>query len=434
MTDTAALRTAPREHVARVIGVFSGPWDTGRAAKDGAVIGFEDLFQAFSTAAAAGEVELKTAEISIFRDQRRIRDFLAGCDAIYANCGPWAALLYLVREREGLDVQIIREVRTVGWVGYIWQEDVAGPLSRPGDQRVFPSCYARDIWDAAAPGVSESRVYYPIIRNKAVSRAPVAASTATVGFFSVLSRDKGFACLPGVIARMVAGGHRIDRLVLAGEQADPPLYHSVVKELSDIGIEVSFRGGLPNGEVRELMAQCDCIFFLSVSSIESLGRVMIEASEQGVPVVTADFGAARDLVHPDYRVPVIYLHGASGPCNSPFPLARLDINVWQPPAKLSSTDCFLPSVGEYRAEGHTAADLLYTQPSDATAQSRSIAFSFDCAVDGLTLAQSLLDDPAFLQEVPVHELLDLGGTLKQYLLSRGYNPQVHFTPAIPALR
>ena len=108
-------------------------------------------FRRFSTAAQAGELELLTADIGIFRHYQDIRSFLAGCDAVYANCGPWAALLYLVREREQLDVRIIREVRTVGWVGYIWQEEVAGQLERPGDQRVFPSRYARDIWDAAAP-------------------------------------------------------------------------------------------------------------------------------------------------------------------------------------------------------------------------------------------------------------------------------------------
>ena len=160
---------------------------------------------------------------------------------------------------------------------------------------------------------------------------------------------------------------------------------------------------------------------------------MIEASEQGVPVVTADFGAARDLVQADYRIPVTYLPDASGPCDSAFALAQLDIDQWQPPANLSRADCFMQSVAEYRAEGHTAADLLYTQHVEPTALNRPIAFSFGCDIDGLTLAQRLLADPAVLQEAPIHELLDLGGTLKQYLLANGYNPQVRFQPVLPAL-
>jgi hypothetical protein len=430
MADNAVLMELPEECVAQIVGVFSGPWDTGWPSRDGAVLGFEDLFRAFCTAAKAGEMELVTVEIDIFRDYRRIRDFLAACDSVYANCGPWAALLYLVRERERLDVSIIREVRTVGWVGYIWQEEIAGPLARPGDQRVFPSHYARDIWDAATPGVSESRVYYPIIRNTPMSTGPDSRSGGTVGFFSVLSRDKGFACLPGVIARMISCGHLIDHLVLAGERADPPLYISVVNELSDIGVEVSFRGGLPNLEVRELMGQCDCVFFLSVSSIESLGRVMIEASEQGVPVVTADFGAARDLVRADYRVPVKYLPSASGPCDTAFPLGQLDLTHWKPPAILSSEACFLNSVSEYRDDRQTATDILSAQDAEPSAEPRPVAFSFSSAVDGLQLAQELLDDATLLQDAPSHELLDLGGTLKKYLLSRGYNPRVSFRPEI----
>jgi glycosyltransferase involved in cell wall biosynthesis len=426
MAEEMALKALPEERVAQVVGVFRGPWDTGRSARDGAVLGFENVFEAFSTAAEAGELELLTAEIGIFRDYRLIREFLAGCDAVYANCGPWAALLYLVREREQLNVRIIREVRTVGWVGYIWQEEVAGQLARPGDQRVFPSRYARDIWDAVAPDVSHSRIYYPMVRRTSVHTPRVARASGTVGFFSVLSQDKGFAYLPGVISRMLAGGHRIERLILAGEQADPALYVSVVKKLSDIGVAVSFRGGLPNSEVRELMAGCDCIFFLSVSSIESLGRVIIEASEQGVPVVTADFGAARDLVCTEYRIPVKYLPAASGHCDSPFPLAQLNLLRWEPPASLSSAACFLNSVGEYMVDAQTATDILCPPLAELPAKTGPVSFSFQCHVNGLALAHCLLDEPAVLRGAPMHELLDLGGTLKQFLLSRGYNPRVSF--------
>ena len=193
MAEAIVLNDLPEKSAVKVVGVFSGPWDTGWPARDGAVLGFEDVFRAFSTAAHGGELELATADIGIFRDYTRIQEFLAGCNAVYANCGPWAALLYLVREREQLDVRIIREVRTVGWVGYIWQEEVARQLERPGDQRVFPSRYARDLWDAAAPAVSGSRVYYPIVRPTSGHHSVVARSSGTVGFFSVLSRDKGFA-------------------------------------------------------------------------------------------------------------------------------------------------------------------------------------------------------------------------------------------------
>ena len=417
------------DRVTRVVGVFHGPWDTGWTARDGAVLGFEDIYRSFSAASETGAFELLTTDIGIFRDYRRIHNFLAACDTVYANCGPWAALLYLVREREGLDVRILREVRTVGWIGYIWQEEVVLQLERPGDQRVFPSRYARDAWDYAAPSVADSRIYYPIIREASRRILPGTMASGTAGFFSTLASDKGFNYLPGVIARMLGAGHRVDRLILAGQQADPALYDRVVKALSGMGVAVDFRGGLPNGEVRELMADCDVVLFLSVSSLESLGRVIIESSEQAVPVITTDFGAARDLVHGDYRIPVEYLTDASGPCDSGFPVARLDLDRWRPPASLSSQACFLNPVDQYTVNAHAAANFLRPPLREPPAATWPASFSFQCDVDGMALANDLLDDNDALLVTPVHELLDLGGALKRFLLSRGYNPHVNFQPA-----
>jgi len=414
-----------------VVGVFGGPWDTGWAARDGAVLGFEDVFRAFTRAALAGEITLQVATMDLFRDYARIRDFLADCDTVYANCGPWAALLYLVREREQLDVRIVREVRTVGWVGYIWQEDVALRLERPGDRRVFPSHYARALWEAAAPGVSGTQVYYPIIGG-ATARAPRVVRTA--GFFSVHSRDKGFDRLPCVIRSLRAGGHPVERLVLAGQRADPELYLRVAEELATLGVEVSDHGGMPHDEVRALMATCDCVLFLSVSSIESLGRVMVECSELGVPVITADFGAARDLVHGDYRIPVDYLAAATGVCDRPFSVAQLDLQDWQPPPVLCPTGCFQDTVDRYRLDAQPAASVLGAPTDNPLAAPPHMAFSYQCPVDGMALAHDLLAAPAWLQEAPLYQLVDLGGALKQYLLSKGYNPRVSFQPLHTANR
>lgn len=409
------------------VGVFGGPWDTGWAARDGAVLGFEDVFRTFSAAARSGDITLITTDFEIFRSQRCIAEFLSNCDVVYANCGPWAALLHLVREREQLDARIIREIRTIGWVGYIWQEEVAGRLERPGDQRIFPSRYARDIWDTALPGLAPARVYYPMIET---GGAPAAAARNTygAGFFSVMSRDKGFDSVPGVITRLQEVGHRIDRLVLAGQLADPDLYRSVVNSLSAIGVDVDCRGGLPNQGVVELMAECDVVLFPTVSSIESLGRVMIEASAQRVPVVAADFGAARDLINADYRIPVDYSDPATGRCDSSFALGELAIERWKPPAALVADSCYLQAVCEYRADAHPVREVLEPPSAPSPPEPPPLAFSFASDVDGLELAQRLLDAPHPGQTSPYCALVDLGGTLKKYLLAQGYNPRVSFRP------
>ena len=408
------------------VGIFGGPWDTGWTARDGAVLGFEDVFRTFSAADEAGEIKIMTTDFAIFRSQRRIADFLDSCDVVYANCGPWAALLHLVREREQLDVRIIREIRTIGWIGYIWQEEVAGRLERPGDQRIFPSHYARDVWDAALPGLAPARVYYPMLES---GGAPAAArNTYSAGFFSVLSRDKGFDSLPGVVTRLQEFGHRIDRLVLAGQLTDPDLYCSVVNSLSAIGVDVDYRGGMPNPDVVELMAECDVVLFLTRSSIESLGRVMVEASAQRVPLVTADFGAARDLIHADYRIPVDYSDHATGLCDSSFALGELALDRWEPPAALVADSCYLQPVSEYRADAQTVPEVLKTPSAPTPAEPPPLAFSFASDVDGLELAERFLDAPDPGQTSPYSELVDLGGTLKRYLLAQGYNPRVSFRP------
>lgn len=409
------------------VGIFGGPWDTGWAARDGAVLGFENMFRAFSLSAQAGEITLHTSDFEIFRSQHCIATFLQNCDVVYANCGPWAALLHLVREREQLGTRIIREIRTVGWIGYIWQEEVAGRLERSGDQRIFPSRYARDMWDAAQPGLAPARVYYPMIEPSDARSAR--RKTYAAGFFSVLDRDKGFHLIAGVLARLREAGHRIDRLILAGQRIDPDLYLSVVDSLSAIGVDVDYRDGMPNADLLRLMDECDVVLFLTTSSIESLGRVMVEASARRVPVVAADFGAARDLINPDYRIPVDYPDHVAGRSDSRFALGELALERWTPPADLAADICYLQAMSDYLADIAPASSILEAPSIPAPADPLPLAFSFVSEVDGLDIAQRWLDEPGPGRTSPYRALVDLGGTLKQYLLAHGYNPLVSFRPA-----
>jgi hypothetical protein len=422
MADGDPGNGLPDTHAVPIVGVFRGPWETGWPARDGAVLGFDDVYQAFVDAEEFGHLTLVTAEIGMFRDYRQIREFLASCDVVYANCGPWAAILHVVRELENIGVAIIREVQTVGWIGYIWQEEVAGPLERPGDKLVFPSTYARDMWDAAAPNNAESRIFYPMLRGTSGTSGgdPLGTrASGTVGFFSRLSRDKGFAYVPAVIARMRAGGHRVDRVLIAGTQADPQLFAGVSSSLSEMGIDVDYRGGLPNEQTRELMADCDCILFLSVSSIESLGRVIVEASAQQVPVITADFGAACDLVNPEYRIPVKYLAAESITCDVGFPLADLEVPAWVPPTHLTAGACFRQSVVQYQSSTTSAAALLLPAAAEPTSERRPVAFTYSCPIAALDLAHKLVGELETLNAKPIHELL----------LANAYNPRVNFAAA-----
>ncbi len=422
--QSSVTRASDMPQESHVVGIFEGPWDTGHSARDGAVLGFEDIYRAFAETAATGGLKLLRTDIKLFTDYRRIRDFLTACDTVYANCGPWAALLFVVREREQLDVRIIREIRTVGWIGYIWQEAVAAKLERPTDQRLFPSEYARSIWSDAVPGVSATRIYYPMTRT--IPRSPTLGGGGTVGFFSALSQDKGFDQLPLLISRMRKAGHHIDRLVLAGERRDALLFQRVSQELRELEVGVDFRGALSNEAVRRAMAACDCVFFLSVSSIESLGRIILEAHEQTVPVITADFGAARNLVHSAYRIPVQYFESLPRASDSAHPIATLALENWRPPKQLTVKTCYTAAVADYLIEAQSPADILLPPLPSRPVAKLPLRFSVQGSEGALTLAETLLDDPDSMTGLAAHDLLDLGGALKKFLLSQGYNPRVTF--------
>ncbi len=420
---------SPRGSSLRV-GVLGGPWDTGRKARDGAVLGFEDVNVALSRGAAEGRFRLVVEDFTLFTDYDRMRAFMAGCDTVYANCGPWAALLHLVRHRERLATRIIREVRTVGWIGYIWQEEVVRQLVAPGDQVVYPSHYCRDTWADRAAGCGDSLVYYPLASDALRPAAAPARSTGTVGFFSALSEDKGFGYLAPTVERMMAGGHRIHQVVLAGERADPELFDRVAADLATLGVALRYEGMLSNAAVRQVMRRCDLVFFLSVSSIESLGRIIVEAWEQGIPVVTADFGAAPDLVADAYRIPVDIEGTVTGPSDRAFAVGRLDVDRWAPPRELDAGDCFLPAVAHYRP----AAEALDSPPPvpriPPQPARRPLDFSYTCNADASALAADLLAAPHRLDGTGLPDLVDLGGSLKRYLLDRGFNPTVHFARSV----
>jgi hypothetical protein len=111
------------------VAVFVGPWATGHRAQDGAVYGFADVEDAVCHALGNSNYRIVRLDITDFL-RNDLTQRLAGVDAVFANCGPIAALLFQLREAKQLSMSIYREVRTLGWVGYAFQEFVANELQR----------------------------------------------------------------------------------------------------------------------------------------------------------------------------------------------------------------------------------------------------------------------------------------------------------------
>jgi len=407
-----------------VIGVFNNVWNTGKASQDGAIHGFRDIYRSITQDTASNKFVIESADISIFTDYAELTRFLKKCDIVYANCGPWAALLHVIRDAESCFTKIIREVRTIGWIGYIWQEETVKSLLRAGDLCVYPSHYSFDMW--YEHNAANSSVYYPLINHHTNGRKKFSKKRVTVGFFSAFSKDKGFDYLPDVVFRMAERGYNISRILLAGEIVDIALFQTVTGKLEDAGVRVCYRGCLSNTATRILMLKCDCIFFLSISSIETLGRIMLEAYEQKVPVITSDFGAAQDIVRKEYRIPVKHPKSISGLSDTAFKVGELLTREWSPPNTLNVDDCYTASADLYVKQDNDMVSRVLTANNSPDRSKRAISFSYNSAIDALEIANTMHSRLEIFQNTGSEDLIDLGGELKRHLIKHKYNPLVQF--------
>ena len=419
------------------LGVFAGPWKTGYVARDGAVLGFSDIERATRRIEAQ---ENKNAwrvtwlDVSEFLSGR-IAKRLANLDVVYANCGPLAALLFGLRETNGLNFRIVREVRTLGWVGYAFQEFVARELERSGDVCAHVSNYCRDVW-APLETARGALQHYPLLDTSGqIDSVPGVLPSGNVrcGFFSRVSVDKGFQFVPEIIRRMKAVGWEITALDVCGSDTDGETF---VKDTSAaveaLGVAVNFYGELHYRRTMQILEGSDIVLFPSVSSIESLGRVSVEAASRGKTVIASDYCGAHDIFPPQCLIPLAVNHAVSGPSPDAFAIGELAFEHWTPPTPQMTLPAryedFVFNSDKYLqvlAPAGAAPDSGGEKPD--TAGLIAMAYDWD----------QLADRPAqdWCARVAVRltsesrsraDLLDLGGAMKRSIVGEGFAPDVSF--------
>ncbi len=249
------------------------------------------------------------------------RDFVRSLDdddMVVSNAGPYAAFYHHLRQRHGGTFRILREVQTSSWGGYLLQEALCAPLQRPGDRVVLPSEFARQYFLQLFDGqlqAAQTLVGHPMHADLPSDLPPRVYSDARrIGYIGRISDDKNF----GEVLDAFAALHRDDpavQLCVAGpfdQSRRFPGWAQVLDYLRHLGVpaeQARYMGALPHSRIWEFFAQVDVFLFPAVASVETLGRVILEATHAGVPVVACRYAAAPELLPAENLVDTDFAEG-----------------------------------------------------------------------------------------------------------------------------
>jgi hypothetical protein len=404
------------------VGLFSGPWSTGRRAEDGAMLGFRDVETALREA-AADAFDLEPLDVTDLLDPD-LPGRLERLDVVYANCGPLAALLLVAREQHDLPVRVIREVRTSGWIGYAFQEWVASALHRPDDRCAHVGAHSMALWTGVR-GERGDALHYPLLQGH--GEPPREGPPRIAGYFSRIAPHKGVGWLPAIVTRLREAEWPLEKVVLGGATDSPAVRDEVVRVLRATGIDVAVPGAQDHATAMATMRAVDVVLFPSVSSLEGVGRVVPEALHAGCRVVASDWCGGHDLVSPAYRIPLAP-GTRSGSCRDGFPMADLDLEHWNPPRW--DVPCALPeALASYRRSPDRSRALVAGRAQGESPPPIEVRLSFDWPPPGKAAALDLcvaLADRVRQEARDRADLLDLGGAAKRSLISLGFAPDVTF--------
>jgi glycosyltransferase involved in cell wall biosynthesis len=244
-------------------------------------------------------------------------------DMVVSNAGPYAAFYHYLRARHGGTFRILREVQTSSWSGYLLQESLCAPLQRPDDRVIFPSDFARQyflrLFKDQLP-VSQTLVGHPMQVDLPSTLPPrVEARERRIGYIGRISNDKNFREVLDAFVALYATDPKVT-LSIAGpfdQSRQFPNWAKVVGYLNRLGVpgqQVQYMGALPHNRIWEFFARVDIFLFPAVASVETLGRVILEATHAGVPVVACHYAAAPELLPAQNLVDV---HLAEGEWHDP---------------------------------------------------------------------------------------------------------------------
>jgi glycosyltransferase involved in cell wall biosynthesis len=249
-------------------------------------------------------IHLGESEIAKFITQLTAKDIVVG------NVGPLSYLYYYWREIYQAEFNIIRDVRTSSWAPYWLQEVLCGPLTRTNDRVIFPSYFCRDYYLKLFPRwlcQEITTVCYPLTHSfpekiqfpQSEKKNNKDRDYLHIGYLGRMSHDKNIKQVFSIAAAIEKQGVRQIKLHLAGAAGKRFQRDHIVNVLKEYDLSegsIVYHGRLSYKEIWQVYKAIDCLLFPAVASVESLGRVLLEASHMNVPVIAADYAAAPEIL------------------------------------------------------------------------------------------------------------------------------------------
>lgn len=237
-------------------------------------------------------------------------------DVVVSNAGPYAFAYHYLREKKNFDFRIVRDVQTSFWQGYFLQEKLCGDHTREGDAVLFLSEFQRQLFIKLFPESLNERNTFVCAPFMHFFPEELPANRndydgLTLGWVGRVTVEKRFDKALDAFIKIREHLGNV-RMVVAGGRASSGFekYISNMLKKNKVPPEdfIRLNNGkfMPHSSVWDVYKQFDVFLFPSVSSNESLGRVVVEATYCGLPVIAANYAAAPEILDKKNLIPVIY--------------------------------------------------------------------------------------------------------------------------------
>lgn len=274
--------------------------------------------------------------LRLCRDEAYAKEVLSDADCVISNVGPHAHFYFYLREKLGLSFRIIRDVREALRSNYLLQEYLCRSYLRDTDMLLFASLYAQQLFLEIYPHLRTfpTAICYPLMRsfpsrNLHSTRRIYDKKQVTLGYVGRLSEDKNFSQLIDLIIRLQTSAPDRYRLLALGDihsaSCDPQKFRARIEQETGRTDAFEYFPPVDHSQVWGFYDGIDVFLFPSTSNIETFGRVLIEASYCGIPIIASDHAAASELLPQQSLVPVSYYHNKRFSTHFDFPLGDIDI-------------------------------------------------------------------------------------------------------------